>query len=259
MALVEVSYHEKVGTLTLNDPAKRNALSSALLDELMAGLRRMQEDHARVVVVRAAAGSKTWSSGHDVRELPVHGRDPLTYTDPLRRAIREIQAFPGAVLALVEGGVWGGACEMAVSCDLVVAAETSTFALTPARIGVPYNLAGTLNLLQSISLTNIKELLFRARPISATRAREIGLVNQVVPVEELDRTVAAIASDIIQNSPLVVALLKEELEALASARPMGAGTYERIQAIRRRIYDSADYQEGIRAFLEKRAPVFTGR
>jgi methylmalonyl-CoA decarboxylase len=259
MALVEISRSGAVCTLTLNDPAKRNALSSHLIDELVAALDSLRENDARVAILRAAPGSKTWSAGHDVHELPTNGRDPLTYNDPLRQAIRVIQRFPAPVIAQVEGGVWGGACEVVMSCDIVVAAESATFALTPAKLGVPYNIGGTLNLMQSVSLTVIKELLFRAQPIPAARACEIGVVNHVVPASELDAKVAAIAEDVQRNSPLVIALLKEQLQVLAAASPLSPGTFERIQGMRREIYDSEDYQEGIRAFFEKRRPVFTGR
>lgn len=258
MALVEVSIHEFVGTLTLNDPAKRNALSSHLIDELVSAMDLLRDGAVRVAILRAAPGAKTWSAGHDVRELPTNGRDPLTYNDPLRQAIRVIQRFPAPVIALVEGGVWGGACEVVMSCDMVMAADTATFALTPAKLGVPYNIGGTLNLMQSVSLPVIKELLFRAKPISAARACDIGIVNRVVPAADLDSTVAEIAADVLRNSPLVIALLKEQLQVLAAASPLSPGTFERIQSMRREIYDSEDYQEGIRSFFEKRAPKFSG-
>ena len=145
-----------------------------------------------------------------------------------------------------------------MSCDMVIAADTATFAVTPARMGVPYNIGGTLNLMQSVSLPVIKELMFRAKPISASRACEIGIVNHVVPASELDSTVAEVASDVLRNSPLVIALLKEQLQVLTAASPLSPGTFERIQSMRREIYDSHDYQEGIRAFFEKREARFTG-
>jgi len=248
-----------MGTLTLNDPGSRNALSSALIGELVDGLSYFKERRARIVVIRAPRGAKTWSSGHDVRELPKGGRDPLTYSDPMRNGIRQIQEFPGAVIAVVEGAVWGGAFELVTACDLVLAADSATFAITPARIGLPYDIVGVLNLMQSVSMVLIKEMLFRAQPISAARALEAGVVNRVVPAESIDRELSEIATEIGRNSPLVIALLKQELRELAAARPLSAGTYERLQAIRRQIYDSEDYREGLRAFFEKRVPVFSGR
>ncbi len=258
MACVEVSIQDAVGTLLLNDPARRNALSAHLIEDLLAGLERLREQDARVVILRAAPGVKTWSAGHDVRELPTNGRDPLAYSDPLRHVIRDIQDFPAPVIALVEGGVWGGACEVVMSCDMVIAAETATFAITPARLGVPYNIGGTLNLMQSVSLPIIKEMLFRAKPISARQARDAGIVNHVVPAAELDCAAAEMAADILVNSSLVITLLKEQLHVLSAATPLSAATFERLQGMRRAIYDSRDYQEGIHAFFEKRAPHFTG-
>jgi len=258
MSLVEISDSDGVGTLTLNDPASRNALSSALVKELVQGLALLRERQVRMVVLRAPRGAKTWSSGHDVRELPTGGRDPLTYSDPMRNAIRQIQEFPAPVIALVEGGVWGGAFELVTSCDVVIAADTATFAITPAKIGLPYDIVGVLNLMQSVSVVFIKEMLFRAQPVPAARAMAAGVVNRVVPSEELDAALAEMAADIRRNSPLVISLLKQELRELAAARPLGAGTYERLQSIRRQIYDSDDYKEGLQAFFEKRTPRFTG-
>jgi methylmalonyl-CoA decarboxylase len=146
-----------------------------------------------------------------------------------------------------------------MSCDIVVAAEGATFALTPAKLGVPYDLAGVLNLMRSVSLPVIKEMLFTAQPMPAERALRVGIVNQVLPADRLEGATAELACQMIQNSPLAIALLKEELNVLSSATPLNPEAFERIQALRRRIYDSADYQEGIRSFFERREPHFEGR
>jgi methylmalonyl-CoA decarboxylase len=256
-AKVLVEVRDSVAWLTISNPPV-NALSSELIDELSGALEGLQPPDVRAVVLRSARGLPIWSAGHDVRELPRNGRDPLTYNDPLRKAVRMIEHHPAPVIAMVEGSVWGGACELVLSCDLIVAGIEATFALTPARLGVPYNLSGTLNLMKVAEMHFVKEMLFTARPIPAGRMAAYGVLNSVVPVEELERTTAELAADIASGSPLVHQIMKEELRVLANAHPMTPETHERIQSIRREVYDSDDYQEGLRAFDEKRRPVFEG-
>ncbi len=259
LQLVQVHCANDVGVVTLNNPKKLNALSKELIDHLCDAFEFLQGQEARAVILRAPAGSKVFSAGHDVRELPTNGRDPLTYNDPLRRIIRAIERSTVPVLAMVEGSVWGGACELVMSCDLAVAAEGATFAMTPARLGVPYDIAGVLNFMRSVPLPVVKEMLFTAQAIPAERALKVGLVNCVVPADRLEEVTDQLAAQITRNSPLVIGLLKEQLRVLSGAAPLNPEMFERIQALRRKIYDSADYQEGIRAFFEKRAPHFEGR
>jgi methylmalonyl-CoA decarboxylase len=259
MGLVKQVLENSIGTITLDHPEKHNALSAALIADLMKAFSQMRADAARVVVLRAAPGATVWSAGHDVKELPTNGRDPLTYNDPLRRLVRAIQGLPIPVIALVEGSVWGGACEVVLSCDIVLAAEGANFAITPARLGVPYDIAGVLNFMQRVGLPIIKELLFSAQPIPAQRALQVGILNRVLPADRLEAETAELAAQITRNSPLVIGLLKEELHVLSAATPLTPEGFERIQALRQRIYDSADYQEGIRSFFEKRAPCFAGK
>jgi methylmalonyl-CoA decarboxylase len=259
MSFVKKILENSIGAITLDRPQKHNALGADLIRELLAALSELRTAGARVLVLRAAPGVKVWSSGHDIDELPVNGRDPLTFNDPLRRLVRVIQETPIPVIAMIEGSVWGGACEVVMSCDVVLAAEGATFAITPAKLGVPYDIAGVLNFMQRAALPIIKEMLFTAQPMSAERALHVGIINQVVTVDQLEPTTAQLAEQMAQNSPLVIGLLKEELRVLAAATPLTPEGFERIQASRRRIYDSADYQEGIRAFIEKRSPRFEGK
>lgn len=247
-----------VGTITLDHPEKRNALSEALVDALIAALAQFRERRARAVVLRAQPGVTVWSAGHDVTELPTGRRDPLGWDDPLRNLIREIEVFPAPIIAMVEGGVWGGACEAVFACDLLIAAPTTTFAVTPAKLGVPYNVSGMLTFLNATSLRIVKEMAFSAQPVDAERAERLGVINHVVPAAELDSFTYRLAERIAQNAPLSIAVMKEQLRILAGAHPMSPQGFERVQGLRRVVYDSRDYQEGIRAFLEKRAPVFLG-
>ena len=255
MVIAEV--RDSVAWLTLAAPPV-NALSMALIDDLSAALATHLPPEVRAVVIRAERGAEVFSAGHDVRELSTTGRDPLTYNDPLRKVVRQIETYPAPVIAMVEGTVWGGACELVLACDLIVAAAGSTYALTPARLGLPYNLSGTLNFLKVANMHFVKEMLFTARPVSASRMADLGVVNAVVPAAELERTTTALAADITAMSPLVHRVMKEELRVLANALSLTPEGYERIQSLRREVYDSDDYKEGIAAFLEKRAPRFRG-
>ncbi len=258
MAQIIVEVSGTIGTITLNRP-KVNALSEALIEEITSALDSMKAENLRAVILRAQRGVKVFSAGHEISELPTNGRDPLTYNDPLRQLVRAIQLHPCPIIAMVEGSVWGGACEMVMSCDLIVAGEDTTLAITPAKLGVPYNLSGILNFMKVSDMHFIKEMMFTAQPIAAKRLMECGVINHVVPRAELESFTHKLVTPIVETSPLVHRILKEQLRVLAAAHSITPEAYERIQSLRREVYDSEDYQEGIRAFLEKRKPDFQGK
>ena len=248
-----------VGTITLNNPDKRNALSEALVQGIIGALEDFKARNVRAVILRALPGAKVWSAGHDVNELPAERRDPLGWDDPLRNLIRQIENFPGPVIAMIEGTVWGGASETVFACDLIVAVPDTTFAVTPAKLGVPYNVSGMMTFLNAASIRIVKELTFTAKPISAERAERLGIINYVVPVGELEAFTYGLADEVAALAPLSIAVMKEQLRILAGARPMSPQGFERVQGLRRTVYDSEDYREGIRAFKEKRKPQFKGK
>jgi methylmalonyl-CoA decarboxylase len=259
MELIATEFGEFIGTITLTHPRKRNALSQALVQAVVAALAGFRQQQARVAILRAPPGATVWSAGHDVSELPRGGRDPLGWDDPLRHLIREIEQFPAPVIAMIEGGVWGGACETVLACDLVVAAPGATFAVTPAKLGVPYNVSGMLTFLNAADLRIVKEMVFTGKPIAAERAERLGIINHLVPAEEIESFTLELARTIAGNAPLSIAVMKEQLRILAGAHPMSPQGFERVQGLRRLVYDSEDYLEGLSAFMEKRRPVFHGR
>jgi methylmalonyl-CoA decarboxylase len=259
MARILTSCADYIGTITLDAPERHNALSADLVREVVGALASFREQGARVVIFRAAEGAPVWSAGHDVNELPTDGRDPLGWDDPLPHLIREIEEFSAPVIAMIEGTVWGGACEVAFACDIIVITPATTFAVTPAKLGVPYNVAGMVTFINAANLRIVKEMAFTAAPLPAARALQAGLVNHVVPATELAAFTLGIARQVAANAPLSIAVMKEQLRILAGARPMSPHGFERVQGLRRVVYDSEDFKEGIRAFKEKRKPVFRGR
>jgi methylmalonyl-CoA decarboxylase len=254
-----VRLENAIGTLILNLPSKRNSIGKDFAEAFVAAFEQLERAQAQVVVLRAMPGVRVWSAGHDVHELPTGGRDPLGYQDPLDRVLRCVQDCPVPVIAMVEGSVWGGAFDLCVSCDMIVCGEDTTFALTPAKLGVPYSASGLIRFLNVLGPQKAKELLFTAKPISAETALQARMVNHVVPREELEPVTYGIAETIARNAPLAVQAIKQQFRLLLQSQTLAPETFERIQGIRRVVYDSQDYQEGIQAFKEKRKPEFHGR
>ena len=258
MSYIETRLEDHVGTIAMNHPEHRNALSETLISEMIEAFETMKEQRARVVVLRACAGSKVWSAGHDVRELPTPGRDPLGYEDSLVRVLRTVQYFPMPVIAMIGGSVWGGACDLAFTCDILVGSSEAQFTMTPAKLGVPYNASGLLRFMNILGVNSAKEMFFTAQPFKAERAHMLGILNHLVPSEVLEAFTYELAAQIARNSPLSISAMKESFRLLANASPLTPNMFERIQGLRRRVYDSSDYREGIQSFLEKRPPVFKG-
>jgi methylmalonyl-CoA decarboxylase len=258
MEFITVELAEAIGTITFNYDRRRNALGRELILEVITALNELIHQQARVIILRANPGAKVWSAGHDISELPQPGRDPLTFDDPLEQAIRAIQRCPAPVIAMLEGSVWGGACELAFVCDILIGTEHTSFAITPTRLGIPYNLSGILHVLTKLGMSMAREMFFTAQPVSAERALKVGILNHLVPVAELEDFTYAMARQIAQNSPISISVIKEQLQILGNALPLSPEAFERIQALRRMVYNSKDYREGQQAFVEKRKPMFTG-
>jgi methylmalonyl-CoA decarboxylase len=256
MALIRTATDGPLATIAFDNYAKRNALSLQLIDECLQALAQFEAAHARVVILRTTTAQKVWSAGHDVDELPTANQDPLPYDDPLERLLRAISEFPAPVIAMVQGSAWGGACDLVMTCDIVFGDETSAFAITPAKLGLPYNAEGVLHFMNRLPLNIVMEMFTTAEPIPAERALRVGIVNEILPAANLEAHVYKVAGLIATRSSEAIASFKATARMLADAAAVNPATFERIHGLRRRVYLGADYNEGVRAFIEKRRPRF---
>lgn len=257
-SVVRTAMVGQVGIITLDDRRKRNAIGARMAAGITTALASLRAQDARVIVLRTAPGMTVWSAGHDIDELPRGRRDPLGYHDPLEELLRAVRTCPAPVVAMVHGTVWGGALDLVLSCDLVVADETAAFAITPANLGLPYNITGLLHFVGRVPINVIKEMFFTAAPIDARKAKEWLLVNHLVPWDRLESFTLELAATMATKSPLAITVIKEQLRVLSDYQPIAAQVYERVQALRRDAYDSSDYLEGLDAFTQRRPPIFRG-
>jgi enoyl-CoA hydratase/carnithine racemase len=245
-----------VARLTLNRPERRNALSRALLAALEEALARVAADPTVRAVVLAARGA-AFCSGHDLGEMV--GRPEEEYRELFvlcSRVMLGLRRLPQPVIARVHGTATAAGCQLVAACDLVVASDGATFATPGVKIGL-FCTTPMVPLVRAVPPKAALEMLLTGQPISARRALELGLVNRVVPPEGLDGTVREYVDAILASSPLTVRLGKaafyEQLalsEEEAYARAVGVMTDNAL---------CRDAQEGMRAFLEKRRPKWTGQ
>jgi methylmalonyl-CoA decarboxylase len=249
---------ERIARLVFSNPTHRNALSAQLLNALDESLVALAARRIPVVILGGEVGQPVWSAGHDIRELQ-HDRDPIAYGKPLEQVLRRIRAYPGVVIALISGSVWGGAVDLAMSCDLVVADHSASFAMTPVNIGLPYTTSGLLRFFNNLPIHVLKEMFFTAQKLDAQRAERFGVINRLVDSAELEATALDMAQGIAAKAPLAVAAVKEQLRILEDLQPLPVQAMEQIAELRRQACESADFGEGLAAFAERRGAVFSGQ
>ena len=256
--MIKFEVENKIARLTFDNDKKRNSLSFEMLEELYKVLDKI-DDKFRVLIIQANKGAKVWSAGFNIDQLPLPGEDPLPFNHPLETLLRKLQNVPCPVIAQIEGSVWGGACELALTCDILIGTPKTSFAITPAKIGVPYNTSGIMRVINSVSVNIAKEMFFTAQPISAERAFQLGILNHLVEVENLEDFVNKVAKNICNNSPLSIRVIKEQIQVISKSQPISINDSERIDQVRTQAYHSQDYLEGKKAFEEHRRPHFTGK
>lgn len=250
-----------VATLTLNRPQARNALSRDMMAALYAHLEDIADDRRVRVVVIAAAGP-VFCAGHDLKEMRAERTDDAgsrkLYEALFRQCARLMTAIvklPKPVIAQVHGMATAAGCQLVASCDLAVAAESAHFATPGVNIGL-FCSTPMVALSRAVGRKAAMEMLLTGDAVPAERARELGLVNRVVPDEELDAEVTALARRIAEKSPLTLAIGKEAFYRQAEMDLSAAYTYAAEVMTRNML--ARDAKEGIDAFLDKRAPTWTG-
>jgi len=251
-----VAGHDGVALVTIDRPDARNALSFALLAELAAELQRLDRDGRTRVAVITGSGERAFAAGADIVELADQTPERLRSERPFD-AWDRIWSIGIPLIAAVRGFALGGGCELAMSCDLIVAGDDAQFGQPEIRIGVMPGAGGTQRLTRAIGVARAMELILTGRSMPAAEALAAGLVSSVVPAAETIPAALGLADRIAAMPPLAVRAAKRSVLAAAEL-PLAAG----LRAEREAFFDlfaTDDQREGMRAFQEKRPPVWTGR
>src|SRR5437588_6397498 len=252
-----VERRERVAIITINRPDKRNALSIKTREEGSAALEELRADDSVRVVVITGAGDKAFIAGADIAEFA--GRTAVTQRDVMtgRSLFTAIDSFPKPVIAMINGYCLGGGCELAMACDLRIASERASFGQPEINLGIIPGGGGTQRLTHLVGEGKAMELILTGEIINAQAAHAIGLVNTVVPHEELEAKTLEIANRIAEKSPIALRLAKEAVKTAARST-LDEGLRREIDLFAL-CFSSEDKDEGVKAFLEKRKPEFKGR
>ncbi|MBX9945906.1 MAG: enoyl-CoA hydratase/isomerase family protein [Reyranella sp.] len=249
-----------VGRIVFNKPAKHNATSSDMWEAIPVILDEFEKDPAIRVVVVTGAGDKAFVSGADISEFETARSTPeqvRRYDEIGELANTRLTKCSKPTIARIRGYCVGGGLAVALTCDLRIASENSKFAVPAAKLGLGYRAAGIKTLMNVVGPAYAKEIFYTGRMFDAREAQQMGLLNRVVPDGELDAYVDNYCKLIGQNAPLTMHAAKRTIEELT--RLDGQADLGRAAALVKQCFESEDYIEGRRAFMEKRKPVFRGR
>jgi enoyl-CoA hydratase len=249
--------NDRISTLTINRPDKRNALNQATRDEILHVLDSLQGSNDSRVLIVTGAGDKAFIAGADISEF--EGRTSLTQRDAMKslRIFDAIEDFPKPVIAMINGFCLGGGLELALACDLRFASDNAKLGQPEINLGIIPGGGGTQRLTRLIGEGKSMELILTGDLIEAAQAKELGLVNDVFIPNELRDRVRALAARIAEKSPIALRMAKEAVKT-ASRTTLREGL-SRETDLFCLTFGSEDKEEGVRAFLEKRKPDFKGR
>ena len=248
-----------IGWMVFNHPERRNAISLDMWAAIPGVLEAFEADPEIRVVVYRGAGDKAFISGADISQFGEARADAAAnavYSAQSAAATRSMIGLTKPSIAMIRGFCIGGGLAVALTCDLRIAADDSRFGIPAARLGLGYAFDGVRTLVDLVGPSCAKDILFTARHLDATDALRIGLVNKVVPPDDLDLTVRAFADQIAQNAPLTVHAAK--IAVRETLKDPEKRRLDEVTAAVDACFQSADYLEGRRAFMEKRQPMFRG-